>query len=56
MNKSQKLRHTLYEIEMKLIQLEFREKTKGLKKNEEIERGLLLRKKLELEEKVRKNA
>jgi hypothetical protein len=52
MDKLKKVRHTLYEIEMKIIQLEFKARSKGLKKNEESELEVLRKKKAQLEGKV----
>lgn len=54
MNKVQKLQHSLYETKMKMINLEFRAKSKGLARNEEIEMELLRKRQLQLEEKISK--
>ncbi|HRY97585.1 MAG TPA: hypothetical protein P5550_00870 [Bacteroidales bacterium] len=49
MNKLKNIRHTLYEIEMKIIQLEFKARSKGLKKNEEAELEVLKKKQAQME-------
>ena len=54
MNKVQKLQHSLYETKMKMINLEFRAKSKGLARNEEIEMELLRKRQIQLEEKISK--
>ena len=48
MEKIRQLKHTLYEVEMKIIQLESLQAGKGLKKNEEAELKILLGKREKL--------
>jgi hypothetical protein len=52
MKKTEKLRHTLYELRMKLIDLEFRAKSHGLSKHQEAEMLVLQKKVSQLEEKI----
>lgn len=52
MDKVQKLNHSLYDIKMKLIDLEFREKAKGLGKKQQEELEILRKRKTELEGKI----
>lgn len=52
MNKTEKLKHSLYELKMKLIDLEFKAKSRGLSKNQEAEMQVLQKKVNQLEEKI----
>lgn len=52
MNKTEKLKHSLYELRMKLIDLEFKAKSRGLSKHQEAEMQVLQKKVSQLEEKI----
>lgn len=52
MKKTEKLKHSLYEIRMKLIDLEFKAKSRGLSKHQESEMQVLQKMASQLEEKI----
>lgn len=52
MNKTEKLKHSLYELRMKLIDLEFKAKSRGLSKHQEAEMQVLQKKVSQLEDKI----
>jgi hypothetical protein len=53
MKKTEKLKHSLYVLRMKLIDLEFKSKSKGLSKHQEAEMQVLQKKASQLEEKIK---
>jgi hypothetical protein len=56
MKKTDKLRHQRYEIEMKILQLELKQKREKLSKNELSELGILRQKESELEQRIKEAA
>ncbi|HOH99042.1 MAG TPA: hypothetical protein PLE85_00745 [Bacteroidales bacterium] len=54
MKKEDKHKHSLYEIEMRIIALEFKARSRGLDKKQEGELEVLKKRKVLLEEKIRK--
>ncbi|MBP7848903.1 MAG: hypothetical protein KA053_01375 [Lentimicrobiaceae bacterium] len=54
MMNADKHKHSLYEIEMQIIALEFKARSRGLDKKQEGEQEVLKKRKVLLEDKIRK--